>query len=428
MYGNLEKNMLLLRNVYSSTFDMVKTAGRVIAIAKVLLLLCLIGLCYDLFGKFYSGQTTVARRTETHPDLPLPDLSFCPGFKRDDLESQLYPISVWGQGSFDIEALADPEVIDSYPDSVEGVKDDWKKVTFDFSEIIHNFTVFGPGPKEITPVDLREAFNGSSESPVRLLKVGTLVGDCYTLQFPGRFTPATSFSLRLNVSQVENRRMSLYFHHPLVNFGLNSNFWPVRISQAEIHLPNFIYDIAIHQKVEINDKSGHSRTEEDFYECQRKNLGSIFMRTSHFDEDCERVEPCFHPSLESVIELLDNATKSNLSYCLTNRAYACSQRRLFFALMLMLQKSFDCPPAPKSLVSYDVERRVSDMAQKRDGAAWIFLYLGDTDVTVEEEYILADFFAVIAAVGGSLGMLVGWSCLDFVRYMVKWFQLKGLID
>lgn len=41
---------------------------------------------------------------------------------------------------------------------------------------------------------------------------------------------------------------------------------------------------------------------------------------------------------------------------------------------------------------------------------------------------MAHIFAVIVAVGGSLVMLVGWSCLDFVRYMVERFQLKRLID
>jgi len=36
------------------------------------------------------------------------------------------------------------------------------------------------------------------------------------------------------------------------------------------------------------------------------------------------------------------------------------------------------------------------------------------DVLIEEEYLLMDFNAIVAAIGGSLGLFLGFSCLDFL--------------
>jgi hypothetical protein len=38
----------------------------------------------------------------------------------------------------------------------------------------------------------------------------------------------------------------------------------------------------------------------------------------------------------------------------------------------------------------------------------------------EEEYLLFDFNAIVSAVGGSLGLFLGFSCLDFLlRLLAK---------
>jgi FtsH-binding integral membrane protein len=45
----------------------------------------------------------------------------------------------------------------------------------------------------------------------------------------------------------------------------------------------------------------------------------------------------------------------------------------------------------------------------------IWLGLGTTDVTMLEEVLIYDFTAIVAAVGGSLGLFIGFSFLDVFK-------------
>ncbi len=49
----------------------------------------------------------------------------------------------------------------------------------------------------------------------------------------------------------------------------------------------------------------------------------------------------------------------------------------------------------------------------------IYFYWENLDVLVEEEYLLMDFNAIVSAVGGSLGLFLGFSCLDFLLKMLS---------
>ena len=45
----------------------------------------------------------------------------------------------------------------------------------------------------------------------------------------------------------------------------------------------------------------------------------------------------------------------------------------------------------------------------------MFFLEGGMETSVEEEYVLMDFGALLAAVGGFVGMLLGWSAKDLVE-------------
>ncbi len=51
----------------------------------------------------------------------------------------------------------------------------------------------------------------------------------------------------------------------------------------------------------------------------------------------------------------------------------------------------------------------------KDGRSKLYITLGDTDVTVEEEYTLQDFSAIVGTLGGSIGIFLGWSLLDLTK-------------
>ncbi len=55
----------------------------------------------------------------------------------------------------------------------------------------------------------------------------------------------------------------------------------------------------------------------------------------------------------------------------------------------------------------------------RIGTAKIYVYFSTLDVTVESEYVLLDLPAAVAAVGGLIGMLLGWSLRDVAQFAAK---------
>ena len=51
-----------------------------------------------------------------------------------------------------------------------------------------------------------------------------------------------------------------------------------------------------------------------------------------------------------------------------------------------------------------------------------FVFYGSTTVQVDTEYVLFDANAIVASVGGSLGLFLGFSCWQFVLSMPGTFQ------
>lgn len=51
----------------------------------------------------------------------------------------------------------------------------------------------------------------------------------------------------------------------------------------------------------------------------------------------------------------------------------------------------------------------------------LWLYYSNTDITLTEEVLLFDFAAILSAVGGSLGLFIGFSFLDILKATIKKF-------
>ncbi len=59
--------------------------------------------------------------------------------------------------------------------------------------------------------------------------------------------------------------------------------------------------------------------------------------------------------------------------------------------------------------------------------AHLFVGLSDTDITIEEDYALQDFSAIVATLGGSIGIFVGWSLYDLAKLVAEWMGRLAII-
>ena len=52
----------------------------------------------------------------------------------------------------------------------------------------------------------------------------------------------------------------------------------------------------------------------------------------------------------------------------------------------------------------------------------VYVYFATTEVTMEEERPLLDLPTLVATIGGTIGIFLGWSILDAARVFSEWFH------
>jgi hypothetical protein len=66
---------------------------------------------------------------------------------------------------------------------------------------------------------------------------------------------------------------------------------------------------------------------------------------------------------------------------------------------------------------YEVKRADRGESITLDGEATVFIGYITNDVIVETEYVLMDASALLSALGGSVGVYLGWSMLDLAKFI-----------
>lgn len=81
--------------------------------------------------------------------------------------------------------------------------------------------------------------------------------------------------------------------------------------------------------------------------------------------------------------------------------------------------------APCVRDAYTVDYRRDAPAHTGSNRTGVYLFYADTRVRTTEEYLLFDFGAIVTAVGGSLGLFLGFSCWQTVLLAAGW--VEGLV-
>jgi hypothetical protein len=88
-------------------------------------------------------------------------------------------------------------------------------------------------------------------------------------------------------------------------------------------------------------------------------------------------------------------------------------------MILADKKNPECP-VPCTVDTVKITERNNPILASNSSATELFIYWDTLEVSIEEEYLLFDFNAIVSAVGGSLGLFLGFSCLDFLlKLMAK---------
>ncbi len=104
--------------------------------------------------------------------------------------------------------------------------------------------------------------------------------------------------------------------------------------------------------------------------------------------------------------------------CSTLEDNVCAAQKITELLTLQALGSHPCT-RPCRATEYTVVKKANP--DYRREVLNIFVGIGTNDVNIMEEYLVYDFNNIVSSVGGSLGLFLGFSCLEVCRKASKRF-------
>lgn len=365
-----------------------------------LTLMCLI-MIYFQMQKYINAQTTIASQIDSSNDkLGLPSISLCPGFKKDLVSKLIWPIRMYDYTLYGINDTFE----DTFPTTREGADALWDEYTYKPDEIFMSIGAtfenikYGTNAVADGPLDLLNKKDGC----VSLSRHDGLLGKCYTINTLCKVTAADDYLITFNMSSIPKHVMSLILHHPKGYLGINGPRPGPIIADRRVER-EIVSSITLFTKHKRNH-NGHSDVNEDeYYECVNNATRSRAKELSSFI--------CYHPSFRNIA---GNELADELKPCKSESDFFASYFMVFDASQKLVNNS-ECK-LPAVMTTYDVTRtdQLQDVFTKPDMAT-MFMTLGNTDIIIEEDYNLQDFVAIIATLGGSVGIFLGWSLFDLIK-------------
>ncbi len=342
-------------------------------------------------GKYASHQTTLARTTRTHDELHLPAMSFCLGFYRAEfLRHPWMSLKEFQDGDF-------------FPTTRAEAEELWKNVTLDAEEVGLELTHVRPQTGDVKTYDVAKAFLKSSghrpEECLGLEEHDSTSGKCYTLSY-GCPVSSDLFQLRFSdLSSLSQSRLRFHFHDRRDMVGLNENYWFSPVSTTEVFLGEFT-EVFLRKRV---TKRRTTSSEGAYFRCIQDTMAGWAGRLTN-ESFCE------FPALRSLLKQIEmNGTFSPCPDAARYQATLTDSVQLLFN-----QVSNSRCPKPSGETTYKTGQK-SRMEIMPEHATTVLIYLGSMEVTTEEEYLLLDFPAMLSAIGGFVGMMLGWSAKDLAE-------------
>ena len=110
--------------------------------------------------------------------------------------------------------------------------------------------------------------------------------------------------------------------------------------------------------------------------------------------------------------------RSRLPQCLIRKDFKCMVRHLKenITMVMLTEEVTGCKPACEN-VQLSYEKRIFMQLKPLVNRSNIAINYGNTNTHVTREILLYDFNAILSAVGGSLGLFLGFSCYQATLWL-----------
>ena len=138
------------------------------------------------------------------------------------------------------------------------------------------------------------------------------------------------------------------------------------------------------------------------------------MKNESILKDCENVQNiCLIPQAKDIFE-----DSFDLEQCTTKEEYECMRN------LLKTNVSLRNEVCPDSCMEINYQTISKSLPHDHPNYAILLMYYASDHHTIKEEYLVFDFNAIIVALGGSLGLFLGFSffqCgMTIVDNIFKW--------
>ena len=355
--------------------------------------------------KYVDSQTTVSKTSYQPGKLLFPSMTFCPGFRRDELKK--YPWLSWEH------AIYTPfQGNMTFPQNRSEAQDIWDSINFDLDDIL----IAGSWWSGTSLVVWHSSLDISQNTSrcLRVKKYRTLSGNCFTITSPCPVTLLEGFTLYLNLSQTHRRELDVMFHPPRSQLGMNENFWPSPVGIEKL-VPGTGTSVLIKKYMQ---KQEQGSSEEKYFDCIDTSLSSDIVSAILKDSYCH------FPSHDSILEHALGIMR-NLTSCTDANSFTFSTNTHMYRNLFKWHRSLTCGTM-REQIGYTTTSKLSSNIVSETMSA-LYVSYETTEVIVEEEYTLVDFPTLLAAAGGFVGMILGWSVLDFVEIVFK-YSRKNMCD
>ena len=163
-------------------------------------------------------------------------------------------------------------------------------------------------------------------------------------------------------------------------------------------------------------RSGHSfvdnaADEGSYYQCLMNKLQEIIIKYHSRNDSCL----CWFPSFDNVLSVTPNIS---FDPCASLDQYVCASSVVISDILLNLLEetlhSQDFCVLPQDMTEDLVEVREDRAATLPEGIIGLYLNYRSLKVKVLTQYALMDGFDLISAIGGSMGVFLGWSIMHGV--------------
>lgn len=203
--------------------------------------------------------------------------------------------------------------------------------------------------------------------------------------------------------------------------GLVDGYWSTDVKYLKLE-PGFEYSFTLTRQVmkrlklhqECFEHSEIMAKDYNYFRCIDNVTQNLLKKKLETDGH----KLCWIPQSDYFIRLMN---LTSIEACQTTA----EMEAVSFALTHAMSKgsySKECTP-PCSYPNVNIKTAETVLYQPgMESMSELYLQWNDNFVSMQEEYLLMDFNAILSAIGGSLGLFLGFSCLQFLLMLLQKFE------